>query len=73
MSESDRHGVPVLAADHPFDPDQVVFSLRQRGADRLDPVRFHYIEALIRRTVAQQGAVRRILERRLAEVLTVWL
>lgn len=72
MSEADHHGIPVLAADHPLDPDQAISSLRQRGADRLDPVCFHYMESLTRRIPAQQGAVRRILERRLAEALTAY-
>lgn len=42
-------------------------SLRARGAERLDPVRFHYLETLAGRLPAQPDAVRRVLEARLAE------
>lgn len=44
-------------------------ALRQRGAADFDPVRFHFIEALARRTADQPGAARELLERRLADLL----
>jgi hypothetical protein len=40
-------------------------SLREEGADRLDPVRFAYLEALARRLAGQPAAVRRLLEEKL--------
>lgn len=46
-----------------------IIRLREAGADRRDPVRFHFILALARRTAAQQGRVREILEARLAAVV----
>jgi hypothetical protein len=42
---------------------------RTQGADRVDPLRFARIDALARRTSAQQGAVRKLLEARLAELV----
>ncbi|MGJ7484258.1 DUF2894 domain-containing protein [Variovorax sp. LT2P21] len=45
---------------------------RQHGADRLDPVRFRFIEALARRTAAHEGEARRRLDERLAELVTAY-
>ena len=45
-------------------------SLRGEGAQRFDPVRFHYMEVLSKRLHAQQGEVRRILEDKLSVALT---
>jgi hypothetical protein len=45
---------------------------RARGADRVDPVRFHFIEALERRAAGHSGAARRILEDRLNSLLTAY-
>jgi hypothetical protein len=45
----------------------VLAAWRERGADRLDPIRFHMIEALARRAAAQTGACRRLLDERLAQ------
>ncbi|MEJ2768027.1 DUF2894 domain-containing protein [Mycetohabitans sp. B46] len=45
---------------------------RASGADRLDPVRFCFIDALERRTAGHVGAVRRRLERRLDELLDAY-
>ncbi|QGZ63438.1 DUF2894 domain-containing protein [Paraburkholderia acidisoli] len=42
---------------------------RARGADRFDPVRFHFIEALARRAATQHGEARRLLDARLAQLL----
>ena len=44
-------------------------ALRERGAQRFDPVRFRFIEALARRAAAHGGEVRRILDVRLAAAL----
>ncbi|MDN7674527.1 DUF2894 domain-containing protein [Burkholderia oklahomensis] len=45
---------------------------RARGADRLDPVRFRFIDALLRRTAGQTGDTRRILDARLSALLDVY-
>lgn len=45
---------------------------REHGADRMDPVRFHRIDALERRAVGHDGVVRRELESRLTELLAAY-
>ncbi|WP_081771808.1 DUF2894 domain-containing protein [Paraburkholderia nodosa] len=42
---------------------------RARGADQLDPVRFHFIEALERRAAAHAGEARQLIDARLAQLL----
>jgi Protein of unknown function (DUF2894) len=44
-------------------------SLRQLGADKFDPVRFHHIEVLARRSTPHQGHVKHILDGKLAQAL----
>jgi len=45
---------------------------RERGADRLNPVRFHFIEALDRRAASHSGEARRILDDRLSKLLEAY-
>jgi hypothetical protein len=45
---------------------------RERGADRLDPVRFHFIEALARRAAGHSGDARGILDDRLSKLLQAY-
>jgi hypothetical protein len=45
---------------------------RERGADHMDPMRFHFIEALDRRAAGHSGEARRILDDRLASLLTAY-
>ncbi|WP_416351349.1 DUF2894 domain-containing protein [Cupriavidus basilensis] len=45
---------------------------RARGADRLNPVRFRFIEALARRAAAHSGNARHILDARLAKLLEAY-
>lgn len=42
-----------------------IAALRLKGADRLDPVRFHFIEALTRRSLQYEGAIKRLLDDKL--------
>jgi Protein of unknown function (DUF2894) len=42
---------------------------RASGADRLDPMRFHLLDALARRAAGYVGETRRVLERRLSGLL----
>lgn len=42
---------------------------RARGDDRLDPVRFRFIDALEQRAAGQRGEARRILDARLSRLL----
>jgi hypothetical protein len=51
------------------DPGSIIAGLRERGAQRVDPVRFRFIEALARRSATQSDDVRRLLEAKLAELL----
>lgn len=59
-------------ADHAENPDALIVSLRSKGADRVDPVRFRYIEALATRALAHQGNIRRILDGKLAQALAAY-
>lgn len=45
---------------------------REQGRDRLDPVRFHFIEALDRRAAAHRGEARRLLDDRLSELIEAY-
>lgn len=45
---------------------------RERGADRLDPVRFRFIDALRRRAAAHGGDARRLLDTRLAALIDAY-
>lgn len=47
-------------------------SLRQLGADRFDPVRFHHLEVLARRASAHQGQVKQLLDGKLAHALAAF-
>ena len=49
--------------------DPLVDALRQDGAHRFDPVRFHFIEVLAQRASTYQGRVRRILDSKLADAV----
>ncbi len=66
--------VPELAAPQPeLSPDPALAVLRAAGAQRMDPVRFCYLEALERRLAAQSGtALRQRLARQLAEAVAAY-
>lgn len=57
----------------PLDPDgdcaAALTALRAAGAERFDPLRFHGLEALARRTARQPQGVRAILDARLTALL----
>jgi hypothetical protein len=55
-------------ATAPPDDDQAaaISALCEQGAQRIDPLRLHLIQTLSRRARGQQGAVRRLLDERLA-------
>ncbi|HEY0846554.1 MAG TPA: DUF2894 domain-containing protein [Noviherbaspirillum sp.] len=54
------------------DVGALIAALRTAGADRFDPVRLHYIDALARRALMHQGSVRRMLDGRLAHALAAF-
>ncbi|WP_371184765.1 DUF2894 domain-containing protein [Xanthomonas sacchari] len=47
-------------------------ALRAQHAERLDPLRFRFLEALARRTQAQQGKARELLEQKLSALLDAY-
>ena len=53
--------------DH--DPIATLDAWRQRGAHRLDPVRFHFIEAMARRAAAHDGPAGQVLRGKVAQLL----
>lgn len=69
MADPARSGVPASNPPGRIDTDRLVESLRVRGAERFDPVRFRFIEALARRSSAFHGDARRLLDARLASVV----
>lgn len=60
---------PIDAND---DPLAAVAAWRARGAERFDPVRLHFIETLAKRTAAQRGEARRLLDERLRQLLSAY-
>ncbi|MDP9991211.1 hypothetical protein J2W28_002572 [Variovorax boronicumulans] len=52
--------------------DATLGAWRERGAHRLDPVRFHFIETLARRATEYSGEARRILDERVATLLAAY-
>ena len=45
-------------------------ALRARGAQQIDPVRFRFIESMAERAARHEGAARRVLDERLAQLLS---
>ncbi|KAA0089629.1 DUF2894 domain-containing protein [Paraburkholderia sp. T12-10] len=45
---------------------------REQGADRVDPVRFRFIEAMARRAAGHNGEVQRVLENKLSELIRLY-
>jgi hypothetical protein len=65
------HSEPRDSLVHqPVDFSADIASLRLLGADKFDPVHFHYLQALVRRADTRQGSVKRILDGKLAQALT---
>ena len=72
MSESGPAFAPDLPGAEGINPGLVIAALRERGAHRFDPVRFCFIEALGRRSVAQPGGVRQVLDGKLSRALAAY-
>lgn len=68
MNEPQRTGI----ADARPDIHALIASLRAQGADRFDPVRLHYVEALAKRATAHQGAVKDVLDAKLAQAVAAF-
>jgi hypothetical protein len=56
----------VASSEHDFQ------AWRERGDDRLDPVRFRFIEAMAARAQAYGGDARRVLDKRVDELLAAY-
>ncbi|MBC7860733.1 MAG: DUF2894 domain-containing protein [Burkholderiaceae bacterium] len=72
MDEPERGAVAAEPLDAAFDFNAPLASLRAAGAQRFDPVRWHFIEALATRATAHQGGVRRVLDAKLAQALAAF-
>jgi hypothetical protein len=70
MTKTDQREIDDAASAPTVDLATLIAALRTAGADRFDPARWHYIDALSRRAEHQRGQVRRILETKLAQVLS---
>jgi hypothetical protein len=53
-------------------PRATLDAWRERGADRLDPLRFAFIDAFERRAAAHTGAARHVLDEKLASLLEAY-
>lgn len=58
--------------NHAPDPVAAIALLRGHGDPPFDPVRLHFLEALARRTQAQEGAVKRLLEEKLSRAVAAY-
>ena len=76
QSPSSGRQIPQIQPDRPLDssPDfnALIASLRAAGANRFDPVRLHYIEALAKRAITHQGSVKRMLDAKLVQALAAY-
>jgi hypothetical protein len=52
-----------------YDAQALLAAWRERGVDRLDPVRYHFIEALARRASTHSGEAGRLLDDKLSALL----
>lgn len=52
---------------------EILDTWREQGADRLNPLRFHFIEALGRRAAGHDGEARRLLEDRLSKLIQAYV
>lgn len=69
MKVSDRCANGALPMGQSVDAMAVMAALRLVGADKYDPVRFHYLEVLQKRANAHQGQVKHLLNETLAQGL----
>jgi hypothetical protein len=60
---------PALDSQPSTDHASMIAALREQGADRLDPVRFHFIETMAKRAQTQTAQVRRVVDDKLAAAL----
>lgn len=71
MTASDPREVRASPAHQPLDFSADIAALRLAGAERFDPLRFHYLQVLAQRANTQQASVKRLLDDKLARALAV--
>lgn len=65
-------GASSGAGDVPSGARATLDAWRERGTDRFDPIRFHFIEALDRRAAGHSGEARRLLDDRLSKLIEAY-
>ncbi|MDM0078918.1 DUF2894 domain-containing protein [Variovorax sp. J2P1-59] len=61
-----------MSSEQASDTVTMIDARRRRGDHRFDPVRFHFIEALARRSAAHGGDARRILDDKVTRLLAAY-
>jgi Protein of unknown function (DUF2894) len=51
---------------------EMIEALRTHGDDRFDPVRFRFIEAMVKRAASHEGEARRILDDKVTKLLAAY-
>ena len=69
MSEVGPGDVAAASVPEPWELDRQIAALRAAGAQRLDPLRLHYLEVLSARAQAQSGRVQSLLQDKLAQAV----
>lgn len=69
MNDAGKSGGQEESPAQAMAPATLIDALRRQGAERFDPVRFCFIEAMARRAAAQSVDVKRMLEGKLAKLL----
>lgn len=69
MNAPDHKDIADASLDSSADFNALIASLRAAGANRFDPVRWHYVEALATRAAAHQGSAKCVLDAKLAQAL----
>ena len=69
MSEVGPGDVAAASVPEPWELDRQIVALRAAGAQRLDPLRLHYLEVLSARAQAQSGRVQSLLQDKLAQAV----
>ena len=70
--ETGRSGgldAPDAPIEAPLDLSAAISALRERGAQRVDPVQLQFIEALARRAAQHSGPARQLIDSKLAQAL----
>lgn len=72
MTSPDHRAAETAPTEPPPDPRAVMAALGQAGAAQWDPVRLHYLQAVLRRADAESGRVKELLESRLANAVAAY-